>query len=227
MHQGGDKIAGSRRCSNYEDGAESTVSMFADMLEIGCSLACIREETRLQALEATEQMIAMDTWHRFRISEELVQQFSVREVVIFKDLENVPAKTKTQTKDPFKARNVLGVIKERRALNFYQMEWKKSRRNQVSTFYAGPMKKYLELTLSGTDKNSTSSLTQQEIADEVACFASLFRLKQKNNQQKKDIVLKDRDECMQELRLTLDAGVAASILSAAAGNCEDTRRQSQ
>jgi len=32
---------------------------------------------------------------------------------------------------------------------------------------------------------------------------------------------------MQELRLTLDAGVAASILSAAAGNCEDAKRQSQ
>lgn len=102
--------------------------MFAEILESGCSLACTSDETRLQALEAMEQMITMDTWHRFCISEELVQQFSVREVVIFKDLENVPAKTKKQTKDPFKVRNVLRVRKKRTALSFVSNEMEVERK---------------------------------------------------------------------------------------------------
>ena len=59
---------------------------FADWLENGCSLARTREETRLQTLEATERMIATNTRHCFRVSEERIREFSVEEVVIFKRL---------------------------------------------------------------------------------------------------------------------------------------------
>ena len=95
-----------------EDGLEDPVYSFADRLEIGCSLAGIREETRLQALEATEGMIATNKRHHLHVSEQRIRQFSVGEVVIFKDPENVLAKTKKDAKDPFKARNVLGIIKK-------------------------------------------------------------------------------------------------------------------
>ena len=61
------------------------VHSFADRLEIGCSLARTREETRLETLEATERMIATNTRHCFRVSEERIREFSVEEVVIFKD----------------------------------------------------------------------------------------------------------------------------------------------
>ena len=67
----------------------------------------------MQALEATERMIPNNTRHRFRVSDERVARFSVGEVVLFKDPENVPAKTKKDAKDPFQVRNVLGVVKER------------------------------------------------------------------------------------------------------------------
>lgn len=50
-----------------EDGLEDPVYSFADRLEIGRSLAPIRGETRLQALEVTERMIATNTRHRFRV----------------------------------------------------------------------------------------------------------------------------------------------------------------
>ena len=63
------------------------VHSFADRLEIGCSLARTREETRLQTLEATERMIATNTRHCFRVSKERIREFSVEEVVIFKDPE--------------------------------------------------------------------------------------------------------------------------------------------
>jgi len=54
----------------------------------------------LQALEATEGMIANNTRHCFRVSGERIARFSVGEVVFFKDPENVPAKTKKDAKDP-------------------------------------------------------------------------------------------------------------------------------
>ena len=101
----------------FEDVSVEPVFSFAERLEIGCSPARIREETRLQALEATER-----TRHRFRVSEERIARFFVGEVVFFKDPENVPAKTKKDAKDPFQVRNVLGVVKERRALNFYRVQ---------------------------------------------------------------------------------------------------------
>ena len=104
----------------FEDVSVEPVFSFVERLENGCSLARIREETRLQALEVTERTIANNTRHRFRVSEERIARFSVGEVVLFKDPENVPAKTKKDAKDPFQIRNVLGVVKERRALNFYQ-----------------------------------------------------------------------------------------------------------
>ena len=54
----------------FEDGSVEAVFSFADQLEIGCSLARLREDTRLQALEATECIIATNTRHCFRVSEE-------------------------------------------------------------------------------------------------------------------------------------------------------------
>ena len=81
-----------------EDGLEDQVRSFADRLEIGCNLARIREKTRLQAPEATERMIATNTRHRFRVLEKRIREFSVEEVVIFKDPETVPAKTKKMPK---------------------------------------------------------------------------------------------------------------------------------
>ena len=111
----------------FDDGSVETLLSFVDRLEIGCSLASLREETRLQALEATERMIAINTRHRFRVSGERIARFSVGEVVIFKDPENIPAKTPPKNaKDPFKARNVLGVVKERRALDFYRVQWERN-----------------------------------------------------------------------------------------------------
>jgi len=121
----------------FEDVSVEPVFSFAERLEIGCSLVRIREETRLQALEATERMIANNTRHRFRVSEERIARFSVGEVVLFKDPENVPAKTKKDAKDPFQIRNVLCVVKERRALNFYRVQWEKNGKQKVSTLYAG------------------------------------------------------------------------------------------
>jgi len=71
---------------------------FSARLDIGCTLSRIREETRLNALEATERMIANNTRYRFRVSEERVQRFSVGDTVIFKDPEGVPAKEKQNAK---------------------------------------------------------------------------------------------------------------------------------
>lgn len=142
-----------------EDVENATVSpepvlSFSDQLDVGCSLARIREETRLRALEATERMIANNTRHRFRISDERVQRFSVGDEVIFKNPESVPAKEKKNAKDPFKPRNVLGIVKERRALNFYRIEWKKNGKTTVSTLYAGMLSKYREVASSQTGSNS-------------------------------------------------------------------------
>jgi len=69
-------------------------------------------------------MIANNTRYRFCVSEERVQRFSVRDIdmVIFKDPKGVRAKAKQHAKDPFKPRNVVGIVKERRALNFYRVE---------------------------------------------------------------------------------------------------------
>ena len=189
---------------------------FAERLEIGCSLARIREETRLQALEATERMIANNTRHRFRVSEERIARFSVGEVVLFKDPENVPAKAKAKknAKDPFQARNVLGVVKERRALNFYRVQWEKNGKRKVSTLYAGMLYKYLKENKAREEKNSpTSSISHRDVADEVASFAYTFRLTQKPKRQKKAQVLEEIEKEMKELWLALDFGVAACILS--------------
>ena len=68
-----------------EDVSVEPLLSFADRLEIWCSLARVREETRLQALKATERVIAINTRHRFRVSEERIARFAVGEVVIFKD----------------------------------------------------------------------------------------------------------------------------------------------
>ncbi|KAL9977781.1 hypothetical protein ACROYT_G015223 [Oculina patagonica] len=54
------------------NGSQEPLLSFWDHLEIGCSLSRIREETRLQVLEATEHMIANDTRQRFRVSDEHV-----------------------------------------------------------------------------------------------------------------------------------------------------------
>ena len=126
---------------------------FSARLHIGCTLSRIREETRLNALEATERMIANNTRYRFRVSEERVQRFSVGDTVIFKDPEGVPAKEKQNAKDPFKPRNVVGIVKERRALNFYRVEWKKNGKCQVSTLYAGMLSKRKELAACQTGPN--------------------------------------------------------------------------
>jgi len=67
---------------------------FSARLDIGCTPARIREEKRLNALEATESVKANNTRHRFRVSEERVQRVSVGDTVIFKDPEGVPAKEK-------------------------------------------------------------------------------------------------------------------------------------
>ena len=51
---------------------------------------------------------------------------SIGDMVIFKDPEGLPAKEKKNAKDPFKLRNVVGIVKERRALPFNRVEWKKN-----------------------------------------------------------------------------------------------------
>ena len=107
----------------------------------------------MQALEATERMIPNNTRHRFRVSDERVARFSVGEVVLFKDPENVPAKTKKDAKDPFQVRNVLGVVKERRALNFYRVQWEKNGKQKVSTLYAGMLYKYFKENKAREEKN--------------------------------------------------------------------------
>jgi len=198
----------------FKDVSVEPVFSFAERLEIGCSLARIREETRLQALEATERMIANNTRHRFRVSEERIARFSVGEVVLFKDPENVPAKAKKNAKDPFQARNVLGVVKERRALNFYRVQWEKNGKQKVSTLYAGMLYKYLKENKAREEKNwPTSSISHRDVADEVASFAYTFRLTQKPKRQKKAQVLEEIEKEMKELWLALDFGVAACILS--------------
>ena len=198
----------------FEDVSVEPVFSFAERLEIGCSLARIREETRLQALEATERMIANNTRHRFRVSEERIARFSVGEVVLFKDPENVPAKTKKDAKDPFQVRNVLGVVKERRVLNFYRVQWEKNGKQKVSTLYAGILYKCLKENKAREEKKSpTSSISHRDVADEVASFAYTFRLTQKPKRQKKAQVLEEIEKEMKELWLALDFGVAACILS--------------
>ena len=132
---------------------------FSARLDIGCTLARIREETRLNALEATERMIANNTRYRLRVSEERVQRFSVGDTVIFKDPEGVPAKEKKNAKDPFKPRNVVGIAKERRALNFYRVEWQKNGKCQVSTLYAGMLNKRRELAECRTGPTVQNPLT--------------------------------------------------------------------
>ena len=208
--------------NNGKDSQESFLSA-SDRLDIGCSLARIREETRLRALEATEHMIANNTRRRYRVSEERVQRFSVGDIVIFKDPDNEPSKVKKHAKDPFKARNILGEIKERRALNFYRVQWKKNDRNVVSTLYAGMLQSYhSQKTVAYTSEESTvTELTHQDIADEVSTFAHLFRINHKTNRKKNLVVLEDVEKEMQELWLTLDAGVAASIMSGKAANIKE------
>ena len=197
-----------------EDGLEDQVRSFADRLEIGCNLARIREKTRLQALEATERMIATNTRHRFRVLEERIREFSVEEVVIFKDPETVPAKTKKDAKDPFKARNVLGIIKEKRALNFYRVQWEKNGKQQLSTLYAGMLTKFLGENKTREEKNPlTSAISHKDVADEVTSFAYSFRLKHKIIRQKETQELEEIEKSIKELWLALDFGVAASMLS--------------
>lgn len=207
------------------NGSHEPLLSFSDRLEIGCSLSRIREETRLRALEATEHMIANNTRRRFRVSDERVPRFSVGEVVFFKDPDSKPAKVKKNAKDPFKVRNVIGEVKERRALNFYRVQWKKNGKPQVSTLYAGMMQKFhsQKATVSHTEETPTSSLTHQDIADEVSTFAYLFRVNHKTKREKNVLVLEDVEKEMQELWLALDAGVVASIISAEAGDCEEVR----
>ena len=86
----------------FEDVSVEPVFSFVERLENGCSLARIREETPLPSLEATERMIANNTRHRFRVSEERIARFSVGKVVLFKDPENVPAKPKNMQRIPFR-----------------------------------------------------------------------------------------------------------------------------
>ena len=196
-----------------EDGLEDPVRSF-DWLEIGCNLARIREKTRLQALEATERMIATNTRHRFRVLEERIREFSVEQVVIFKDPETVPAKTKKDAKDPFKARNVLGIIKEKRALNFYRVQWEKNGEKQLSTLYAGMLTKFLGENKTREEKNPlTSAISHKDVADEVTSFAYSFRLKHKIIRQKETQELEEIEKSIKELWLALDFGVAASMLS--------------
>ena len=206
-----------------EDGLEDPVYSFADRLEIGCSLAGIREETRLQALEATEGMIATNKRHRFHVSEQRIRQFSVEEVVIFKDPENVLAKTKKDAKDPFKARNVLGIIKKKRALNFYRVQWEKNGKQHMSTLYAGMLTRFLGENKTREEKNpQTSTISHKDVADEVTSFAYSFRLKHKIIHQK------EIEKSTEELWLALDFGVAASMLSTQETNrCVVTKYQNQ
>ena len=197
-----------------EDGLEDPVHSFADRLEIGCSLARIREERRLQTLEATERMIATNTRHRFRVSEERIREFSVEEVVIFKDPETVPAKTEKDAKDPFKARYVLGIIKEKRALNFYRVQWEKNGKQRLPTLYAGMLTKFLGENKTREEKNPlTSAISHKDIADEVTSFAYSFRLKHKIIRQKETQELEEIEKSIKELWLALDLNVAASMLS--------------
>ena len=62
----------------------------------------------MQALEATERMIAINTRHRFRVSGERFARFSVGEVVIFKDPENITAKNKKKCKRSFQGEKRFG-----------------------------------------------------------------------------------------------------------------------
>jgi len=71
---------------------------FSARLDFGCVLARVREDTRLNVLEATKRMIANNTRYRFRVSEERVQRFSVGDTIIFKDPEGVPAKEEKMRK---------------------------------------------------------------------------------------------------------------------------------
>ena len=79
----------------FDDGSVEAVFSFADQLEIGCSLARLGEDTRLQALEATECIIATNTRQCFRVSEGHIARFFVGEFVFFKDAENILLKSRT------------------------------------------------------------------------------------------------------------------------------------
>ena len=148
------------------------------------------------------------------MSEQCIRQFSVEEVVIFKDPENVPAKTKKDAKDPFKARNVLGIIKEKRALNFYRVPWEKNGKQHMSTLYAGMLTKFLGENKTREEKNpQTSAISHKDVADEVTSFAYSFRLKHKIIRQKETQELEEIEKSITELWLALDFGVAASMLS--------------
>ena len=168
----------------------------------------------METLEATERMIATNTIHCFRVSEERIREFSVEEVVIFKDPETVPAKIKKDAKDPFKARNVLGIIKEKRALNFYRVQWEKNGKQQLSTLYAGMLTKFLgENKTREENYPLTSAISHKDVADEVTSFAYSFRLKHKIIRQKETQELEEIKKSIKELWLALDFGVAASMLS--------------
>ena len=78
-----------KRLHLMKRGAEEPVLSFADRLDIGCSLARVREA------KSSRSDQHHCTRHRFHVSEEHAQRFSIEEVVIFKDLEKYHPKRKT------------------------------------------------------------------------------------------------------------------------------------
>ena len=151
-----------------------------------------------------------------------MQRFSVGDAVIFKKPDSIPAKEKKSAKDPFKVRNILGTIKEKRALNFYRVEWKRNGKTKLSIIYAGMLSKYRDFAAPSTDATTQSPLTHQDIADEVSHFSFLFRLNHKINRQTKNaLVLEEIEKDMEELWSAFDSGVVASILFSEAGDCEE------
>lgn len=133
-------------------------------------------------------------------------------------------KRKKNAKDPFKPRNVVGIVKERRALNFYRVEWKKNGKCQVSTLYAGMLSKRRELAECQTGPTLQNPLTHRDIADEVSIFSYLFRLNHKvTRQPKKALLLENVEMDMKDLWSALNQGVGSSIISSEAGDREEAR----
>ncbi|CAH3023546.1 unnamed protein product [Porites evermanni] len=145
-------------------------------------------------------MIATNKRHRLHVSEQRIRQFSVGEVVIFKDPENVLAKTKKDAKDPFKARN--------------------NGKQHMSTLYAGMLTRFLGENKTREEKNpQTRTISHKDVADEVTSFAYSFRLKHKIIHQKETQELEETEKSIEELWLALDFGAAASMLSTQETNC--------
>ena len=86
-----------------------------------------------------------------------------------------------------KARHVLGIIKEKRALNFYRVQWEKNGEKQLSTLCAGMLTKFLGENKTREKKNPlTSAISHKDYAHEVTSFAYSFLLKHKIIRQKEN-----------------------------------------